>query len=135
MSSCTTNLVVSPLKNGKDWKLYLPFSYDIGKKGSGDRITVPRGFMTDYASVPHIFWAFIPPWGKYGKAAIIHDHLYQTHSENNQNLWQKIFSKERNRAGNIFRESMEVLGVAPWRRFFMYWAVCLFSWTAWKNKD
>ena len=50
MSSFTTDLVVSPFKNGRDWKLYLPFGYDIGEKGSGDRVKVPRGFKTDYAS-------------------------------------------------------------------------------------
>lgn len=135
MSSFTTDLVVSPLKNGRDWKLYLPFGYDIGKKGSGDRVKVPRGFKTDYASVPFIFWVFIPPWGKYGKAAVIHDYLYQTHSERNQNMWQKMFSKERKRADNIFHEAMGILGVAPWRKFLMYWAVRLFGWTAWRNKD
>ena len=135
MSSFTTDLVASPLKNGRDWRLYLPFGYDIGKKGSGDRITVPRGFKTDYASVPFIFWILIPPWGKYGKAAVIHDYLYQTHSEYNQNVWQRMFSKERKRADNIFREAMGILGVARWRKCLMYWAVRLFGWTAWRNKD
>jgi len=120
MSSFTTPLIVSPLPDGRKWRLVFPFGYDIGRKRSRDRITVPAGFETDFASSPPAVWFIIPPWGKYGKAAIIHDYLYQTKS------------RPRAEADAIFREAMIVLKVKPWRVFLMYWAVRLFGWLAWK---
>jgi len=121
MSSFTTPLIVSPLPDGRKWRLIAQFGYDVGKKGSGDRITVPVGFITDFASSPFIVWSFIPKWGKYGKAAIIHDFLYQTKQ------------RTRKEADDIFREAMGVLGVASFRVFLMYWGVRLFGWLAWKK--
>jgi hypothetical protein len=34
---------------------------------------IPDGFETDLASVPRVFWAFLPPNGTYEKAAVLHD--------------------------------------------------------------
>jgi hypothetical protein len=40
-------------------------------------ITVPRGFVTDFASIPQGFWSLgLSPNGTYSKAAIVHDFLY-----------------------------------------------------------
>jgi hypothetical protein len=36
-------------------------------------ITIPTGTRTDLASVPRIFWWFIPPTGAYEHAAVVHD--------------------------------------------------------------
>lgn len=71
-------LILSPADNGKNWVLMKEYSYAIDHIGSNNTITVPAGFVTDFASIPRIFWTFLPPWGKYGKAAIVHDYLYQT---------------------------------------------------------
>jgi len=101
MSSFTTPLIVSPMPDGRKWKLIRPFNYGVGSKGSIDRITVPAGFVTDFASSPPPVWFIIPPWGRYGKAAVIHDYLYQTKR------------RTRKEADLIFREAMAVLGVAP----------------------
>ncbi len=38
-------------------------------------ITVPKGFRTDGASAPRIFWAVIPPFKGTKKAAVVHDYL------------------------------------------------------------
>ena len=122
MSSFTTPLIVSPLPDGRKWRLVAGFGYDVGKKGSGDRITVPVGFITDFASSPSLVWSFIPKWGKYGKAAIIHDFLYQTNR------------RTRKEADDIFHEAMGVLGVASWRCFLMYWGVRMVGRLAWNRK-
>ncbi len=71
MSRFTRALVVSPLADGKTWVLVEPFAYDVGELGSGDTIEVRRGFMTDFASIPRLFWIALPKWGKYGNAAVI----------------------------------------------------------------
>ena len=114
MSSFTNDLVVSPLPDGRKWRICRKFSYHSRKYKLV--VIVPTGFVTDFASVPFIFWSFIPKWGKYGKAAIVHDALYQ------------FQSLPRGDADSIFREGMITLGVAKWRVFLMYWAVRLFGW-------
>jgi hypothetical protein len=57
------------------WRLEQPLVYEVGALGSGRRIVVPAGFETDGASVPRLFWALLPTWGKYSRAAVIHDYL------------------------------------------------------------
>ena len=41
-------------------------------------VNVPVGFVTDFASIPRIFWSVLPPDGKYTHPAIVHDYLYWT---------------------------------------------------------
>lgn len=41
-------------------------------------VTVPVGFVTDFASIPRVFWSALPPDGTYTYAAILHDYLYWT---------------------------------------------------------
>lgn len=43
---------------------------------SKGKITVPKGFDTDLASVPRAAWAFIAPFD-IARAAVIHDCLYR----------------------------------------------------------
>ncbi len=45
----------------------------VTKKG---KVTVPKGFVTDMASVPRVCWAFIAPFDV-ARAAVIHDLLYK----------------------------------------------------------
>lgn len=39
----------------------------------GRRFVVPRGFISDFASIPKIFWSLFGPTGAYTWAAILHD--------------------------------------------------------------
>ena len=122
MSSFTSPLIVTPMLDGRKWKLFRSFAYHIGSKYSGNKITVPAGFITDFASVPWILWTFLPSWGKYGKAAVVHDYLYQTHNQT------------RFMADAIFYEAMVVGGTAKWKAKMMYYGVRLFGWLAWKQR-
>ncbi len=123
MSRFTRALVVSPLADGKTWVLVEPFAYDVGELGSGDTIEVRRGFMTDFASIPRLFWIALPKWGKYGNAAVIHDWLY--------------FSQERSReeADRILLEAMGVLSVPRWQQLPIFYAVRWFGWFAWSRNQ
>lgn len=132
MSSFTMPLIVSPMPDGRRWRLVEPFEYHIGAEYSQDTVFVEDGFVTDFASSPFFTWSFIPPWGRYGKAAIVHDWLYQHKDETPLNIFQRIFSSERAFADGVFKEAMGVLGVKPWRIFLMYWGVRLFGFLAWK---
>lgn len=126
MSSFTTELKVRPLPDGRHWELLEEFDYYLGSLDSGMYIRVPKGFVTDFASVPRIFWWLFPPWGKYGKAAVVHDYLYHT----------RMFSRVVSDA--IFLEAMVVLKVPLWKRLIIYWAVRIGGWVPWvfgKRKD
>ena len=108
---------LSPYEDGVTWWLYWPVVY----YGSRGVIRVPRGFDTDFASIPGPFTNILPRWGKYGRAAIIHDWLYWT---------QRCSRKE---ADDTLLEAMYVLGVAEWQRNAIYRAVRLFGWIAWRD--
>lgn len=125
MSSFTDDLIISPSNDCRSWILCERFRYWIDGTSA---ITVPEGFVTDFASIPRLFWNIMPPWGKYGKAAVVHDFLYR--------FGGKIGGGKRlsrSTCDGIFRDAMSVLGV-PWiTRSTMWGAVRAFGWAAWKG--
>ena len=46
-------------------------------RGRHQLIIVPRGTVTDLASVPRVFWILLPPFGGDAAAAVLHDWLCQ----------------------------------------------------------
>src|SRR5262245_14892327 len=92
-------------QDGTNYKLLSPFQYD----ASGFTVSVPAGFVTDFASIPRPLWWLLPPTGKYGKAAVVHDYMYRTHD---------AYSKEI--ADATFLEAMGALGVNWLVRYTMY---------------
>ena len=131
-SSFKTPLIVSPMPDGRNWRLFKSFIYHISSKYSQDCVTVPEGFITDFASIPWLFWTFLPYWGKYGKAAVVHDYLYQTHVFDTSEFTCDVL--DRKRADDIFYEAMLVGGTKPWKAKIMYKAVRLFGWLAWRKR-
>lgn len=123
MSRFTDALIVSPLADGKTWVLIQPFGYEVGGLGTGDVVDVEVGFMTDFASIPRCFWLFLPRWGKYGNAAVIHDWLY----------WSQ--GRSRTEADTIMFEAMGILDVPSWQRYPIYWAVRYFGFMAWARNQ
>jgi len=119
MSRFTQSLIVSPLSDGRTWVLLKDFGYDVKEEGSGEVIDVPVGFKTDFASVPRIFWAILPRWGRYGNAAVIHDYCY----------WDQTYSRKT--SDRIFLEAMGVLGVPAIQKNILYGVVRWFGWGAW----
>jgi hypothetical protein len=67
-------MVASPTGDGKYWVLHEDLVYT--QPRTGQTFTVPRGFVTDLASIPRVFWVAFPPCGKYTPAAVVHDYLY-----------------------------------------------------------
>lgn len=89
-------------------RLLETFAYQVR---DGDVIVVPAGFVTDFASIPRLFWRLEPPLGRAGKAAVIHDWLYSN----------KLRTREE--ADKIFRQAMGDLGVPVIKRRLMWAAV------------
>jgi len=131
MSSFLNPLIVSPTMNGRDWRLFKDFSYRVGKPYSGVHIKIPKGFITDFASIPH-FLFLLPYWAKFNKAPIIHDWLYHRHRV----MGHKI---DRKQADNIFLEAMLVEWQSKKKRhliaYLEYFAVRLFGYLAWSKKS
>lgn len=115
-----TKLILDPISNGKAILLE-EYVYDI----NGYLIRVPKSFITDGASVPHSLQWLYNPYGKYIKAAIIHDYLYSVYNNTGIN---------RTLADKIFKHIMKETGVdkRTCRRF--YTAVRCFGETSWKAK-
>jgi len=91
-------------------------------------IVIPKGFYTDGASVPKIFWNIFSPWGSYFSAALVHDFLYSKDSDN------LFFVSDRKEADRIFKEAMYNAGVGWVTRETVYRAVRLGGWASYKKK-
>lgn len=109
------NLIVEKISD-RHWRTYVEFNYTLD---NGVVITVPEGFITDFASIPRVFWIFLPPDGIYTQSAVLHDYLY------NRKLYTRDFCDK------LFLEAMEVLKVKKYIRNIMYYAVRAFGWIPW----
>ena len=76
---------------------------------------VPPGQGTDFASVPRYFVWLVPRYGRYTKAAILHDYLCRASAERGE--------ISRVDADGVFRQAMRTLGVGFLRRWIMWAAV------------
>jgi len=119
MSQFTSNFKGELIGKNK-WKNLEEFEYYL-EESSDEVIAVPKGFITDFASVPRIFWAIISPIDKHAKAAVVHDYCYYdaTYSRKESDL--------------IFKEALKVLKVVPWKVEVMYIAVRIGGWNAWRK--
>ncbi len=127
MSSFTTPLHLEFI-DGKYWRVLAPFIYYVGEKGSDEFLYVRSGFTTDFASIPRLAWPIIGhPAGDHGKAAVVHDWLYQNPDDGVDK------PRTRRRCDQVFLEAMKVLGIGWWRRSAMYCAVRVGGRGAWKK--
>lgn len=88
----------------------------------GETIVVPKGFVTDFASVPRLPIVFWLTGDCAHDAAVVHDYLYQTH-----------LSETRARADRTFLEAMKITGVPAWRRLDMYLGVRAGGISSWSS--
>lgn len=106
------------------WIVTSGFEFYIGDKSDGNYIYIPKGYLTDGATVPPFLKRLVPTWGQYGAATIVHDYLCEYLSMRSKGT---LMSITRARSDYIFLEAMGVLGVPWYRRFPMYFAVRLYS--------
>jgi len=115
--------VVKSFSDDHDSMLVEDLTYFIGE--SGLSITVPKGFVTDFASIPQTLWSLgLSPHGRYSKAAIIHDYLY----------WSQGCTKEQ--SDNILLIAMKESGVSRAQEIAIYEGVSIGGKPSWEsNKD
>ena len=63
-----------PFTDGRHWIVKQPLIYRVGI--SKQSVTVPRGFVTDLASIPPVLQSLIQQNGPYLLPAVVHDYLY-----------------------------------------------------------
>jgi len=121
MSSFTEPLIVE-LIGKNEWLVFKEFQYVREPYPDGEKITIPAGFHTDFASVPRIFWVFISPVDTHGKAAVLHDYLYR----------KELYP--RHICDKIFKEAMKSISVPRWKVFLIYWNVRIFGFFVWLKR-
>ena len=85
-------------------------------KGEEHIITVPKGFVTDFASIPRLLFILASPSGRHRRAAVLHDYLFTEKS-----------GISRIVCDAIFYDAMRAEGVAWWRRVAIFSMVRLFG--------
>jgi len=116
------------------WSLIEPLTYDVGREGSGETITVPVGATTDLASIPRPAWSLLPPDGPWTKAAVVHDFLYRTRGTGlfaGRRWITRPQAYSREQSDGVFDEAMAVLGVPTDARVIIFEAVRLAGGTGW----
>jgi len=88
-----------------------------------ERVTVPKGFVTDFASIPRLFWSLLRPDGDYVYAAIIHDYLY----------WTQM--RTRRESDQIFEFAMQDFEIDPSVVFALHKAVEIGGFSAWRKNE
>jgi hypothetical protein len=124
LTSCAfvgSPMTASPTSDGTYWILQRDLVYQHPK--TGEKIVVPKGFVTDLASVPRLFWTAFPPCGRYTPAAVVHDYLY----------WEQPRGKTREYADDVLLTAMEESKVSWTTRNAIYRAVRAGGFIAWND--
>lgn len=85
-------------------------------------VLVPASFLTDFASIPDLARGLYSPFGRHGKAAVVHDWLYAIGEPG-----------LRDTADRVFLHAMTELAVEETARQIMYAAVQVGGKKAWRR--
>ncbi len=137
---------VVAILNDHEFELVEPFVFQWTENNTVHRITVPRGFAFDGASVPRLCWTLtgLLPSGVHLGAAAVHDLIYQRRGLLNEGqvecqnpetgLWEsEPVHWDRKQCDAMFRTIMQSAGETPWKIITMYQAVRLFGAIAWNQ--
>ena len=111
-------LIVKVLSDG-DVVLIKRFRYR--RPNSSQVLSIPIGFVSDYASIPRVFRGLVSGSDNTKLPSVLHDYLYR-----------KGIGK-RKWADQLFLDAMKESGV-PWlKRRMVYSAVRVGGWASWKG--
>lgn len=116
----TTDLNTQEIKLFKDAHIDIEFIENI--------LIVPKGYITDLASVPRVCWGFIAPFDV-ARPAVCHDILYEKINAKIIHLDKKSIDRLRTLADKIFLQGMNATEplVASWKKYSAYYAVRAFG--------
>ena len=101
------------------WELTADLKYQ--SRILGSVITVPKGFVTDFASVPRVPIAYMAFGDRAHRESVLHDWGY--------NCGQL----SRRKVDGLFYEAMRARGKKTWVRVGMWLGVRLGGWAAWNS--
>lgn len=136
MVNFINRLKISPIDNNKDdWEVLEMFEVHV-KDVLPKKVVIQvlKGFISDGASIPRLFWSYLPRHGKYTKAAVVHDFLYSKKGcifiqEGLSGFFQADVTRKE--ADLIFKKAMKASGVNRVKCWLMYHAVKWFGKIAW----
>jgi len=117
-----SELICEALDDGVNWELYEPLVIDLGEDGQNKIITIPKGFVTDFGSIP--WWVpnlIANPQGKGKRAYVMHDYLYRTQPF------------ERSVCDMLLIDGMKADGVNWFQRATVYRGLRLGGWAVWDD--
>ncbi len=137
MSSFREPLDVRVRDDGKHYEVLDTFTYYLDNNKEA-LLKVEQGFITDFASVPRVFWSIYPPFGRYTKCAVLHDRLCVAFL--NKELWNNVAVDKdklpvalqnrfvrRYEADKLFLDSMKAIKVNAFTRFVLYASVRVYA--------
>ena len=114
------NLILGALSNG-NYIIKQPYKVELN---NGDIILIHRGYETNGADIPRLFWRLYPPYSpEYMPAVVLHDFLCDKAIDeysNKADLQDKFLY-----ADNAFREILERLNISKSKVKVFYNAVRL----------
>jgi|3_EtaG_2_1085321.scaffolds.fasta_scaffold24058_3 hypothetical protein len=101
----------------------------------GDKMYIPKGYWTDFASVPKVVRLFVDHIGQDSTAFVIHDYMYNFGGyKRDGRTKERAPSKVTRRVADAeMRYQMGLYGASKARQFTFYWAVRLFGWLRFKK--
>lgn len=126
MSNFTSpGIIVTKESDGTNlWRLNETLEFYIDVPG-GNTVIVPKGFRTDFASVPRIFWGIFPPaTGRYIRAAVVHDYLTTGGVIVDKRIkYDDGKTVNFKTANKIFLNAMKASGVNSVQRYILFFSV------------
>jgi len=117
-------------QDGRNVKLLKPIFYH---SASGAVYVIPEGAVSDGASSPREIWSFIPPFGEYWLAALLHDSSYQDTLLVVGESGMSKASLTKEQCDLLIKEAMESLGVDAGTVEKVYLGVSLCGWRAFRQ--
>jgi hypothetical protein len=94
-----------PFVDGRHWIVKQPLTYRVGVSKAS--VTVPVGFVTDFASIPQALQSIIRQHGLYILPAVVHDYLYWKQTCNREQADQiLLLAMIENKVADVHRAAI-----------------------------
>lgn len=109
----------------KEFDIRFELTHDVivkwGELENLKTVTIPKGFYTNFASVPVIFRNFIPNVSLNNDVTLWHDYMY----------WNVNHPVSRSEADRVLKDASRLKGIPTFKAYLMWVAVRLFASKYW----